>query len=642
MSKIEPGPGTDRESIGMDERAEGDPSPRRGRAGPVAALAVLAVGLWPWMNHLLRHPSLLSDDAARVEDLQLRPLSALLLRPFNEHLAPLFETVSWLAWQGAGRQLAHAAAAFTVASYLPFVLALLALGNLARRLLGSRAAASLVVAVFALTPAHAEVVYWYSASSFAWALAATLMAMDAADRGRITGRWGWSALAAGFAFLAPCGSSIGLLAGPAAIAIGWPDRRGRRGLRPAIAVALGISAYLGMALLARQDAVIGRSVGHSTEFARALPWMLRAPAYLLATGPLARHGAEDRALTTAAAGVGAAVVGLMLLAARRGPRRLVAASAGLMAGGYLLTYPFRVGMFPEASILVAGRYHLFPMAGLALILGAVAAPILARLDRARRGSAPAAVLGLAVALAFANVAAIRERSLWQRFPEQPATLRGLDRLAEVCRDRGITRDQAIRRLDPILARWNNPDFNCLRLLPRISAEPRVADDRVFTTILAALTPEERADLFGGMDVSARLVPSAAWPGITAGTTPAALVGRFRVEAAGAAGHYRHDGSPSYLEYQLDGPAPAALRLPALDTTEAVQLWWADAASGAWSPGRSVTLMPKMGGHHLADVVLPLSAIPQIRPGEGRRIRLAFCEKGEIALAPPEAVRGVVR
>jgi len=615
-------------------------SPRRRRAATIALiLVVLAACLWPWLPHLIREPSLLGDDTKRVEDLQLAPLSALWLRPFNEHLAPLFETVSWVAWAAAGRRLAAAPMAFTVASYVPFVLLLLALGSLARRALGTWGAAGIVVALFALTPVHAEVVYWYSASSFAWALAATCLAQEAADRARVPGARRWSAVAGLMTFLAPCGSGIGLLAGPAAAIVGWPRHRGWREALPALASIAGLVAYLGMAFLARHHTFVGQSVENATGLARSIPWMVRAPLYLVASGPFGVREAHRWPTWAGAIALGLATVAAPAWIARGGPWRWIAASAVLIAGGYLLTYPFRVQSLPGPEVFFAGRYHLFPQAGLALLIGAAAAPILARLDAKVRGAGPAIAVVLAAVLMVENAGAIRVRAFWHHFPEQAGALRGLDRLAEVCRDRGITRSQALARLDPVLTRWTNPPYNILGMLPQTGDRPSVPDDAVRATVIAALDPEERRIVFGGVDMTGRLVATGEWGGGMA----ARLVDRLRVRDDGPGGGYRHDGWPSFLEYEFPeaGRPPSAIRLPGVSAAEHLQLWWTDEA-GRWSPHRAVTLAPRSPDGRLGDVVLPLDAIPQWRPGEGGRVRVHFARPGRVALLPPESVRPLRR
>src|SRR5262249_18255256 len=76
-----------------------------------------ALCLFPYTGRL-RHPSLYSDDIVRIEQVQTMPLRMMLVRPFNEHLAPVFEGVTWVTWQMAGRRLARAPWAFTLVSYL--------------------------------------------------------------------------------------------------------------------------------------------------------------------------------------------------------------------------------------------------------------------------------------------------------------------------------------------------------------------------------------------------------------------------------------------------------------------------------------------------------------------------------------------
>src|SRR4051812_41814880 len=105
----------------------------------VATLCVVAC-LAPHLGRL-RHPSLYTDDVVRIAALQAVPFPRLLFLPFNEHMAPVFEVVSWIAWRLAGGRLAQAPLALTVASYVPFLLNLGLLGWLVRRETGSTATA---------------------------------------------------------------------------------------------------------------------------------------------------------------------------------------------------------------------------------------------------------------------------------------------------------------------------------------------------------------------------------------------------------------------------------------------------------------------------------------------------------------------
>jgi hypothetical protein len=614
---------------------------RRIAVTATTVLLLLSLCFLPWAKHLRREASLLGDDTQRVEDLQLKPLSALLFRPFNEHLAPVFETVSWIAWQAAGRSVERAAWTFTVASYLPFLLCVIGIGIVARRGFGSWTAAGTVAALFALTPAYAEVVYWYSASSFAWALLACLVAISSAQHAREaqeegrSGRWA-SLLTAAATFLSPCGSGIGLLAGPAAAVIGLPGRKQWvRGLGPSLAALAGTAAYLVMAALAKQFTVISQSVDRYGDFTTGLSWAIRAPLYLVATGPLGLRHAE---LWPAAVGIislALVLLGLALWIGQGGPWRWIVAGTGLILGGFLLTYPFRVTVFPGPEILRTGRYMLFPHLGLCLILGAAAAPWLKRLDR-RRLAGPLTVLGIALVLCLLNKPAIRTRGLYHKYPEQAATLRGIDRLAEVCRRQGVSREQVLANFDPVYLRWNNTGFNTLRLLPETAPLPRVESHEARAAVLSALTEADRLLIFSGMDLTTHGSPDAP-KGVTSETT-GRLVVASRVRAIGTGGAYQTEGWPSYLEYEFpDGrSATKALRIPSLDAPIEMQVWWMG-RDGRWTSTRSVTLRPQAMNE--LDRVFPTAVIPHWQPGDGRRIRLFFPKTARIVVAdPPHVLR----
>ena len=136
--------------------------------------------------HRIKDASLFSDDVTRIAILQTTPFQARLFRPFNEHVAPVFEVVTTLAWDLAGRQLTHAPMAFTLASFVPFVLVLVALVVLVRRELESYTAAIAAALVFGISSVYAEAIYWYSASSFSWALLWTIVVLicsESASRG---------------------------------------------------------------------------------------------------------------------------------------------------------------------------------------------------------------------------------------------------------------------------------------------------------------------------------------------------------------------------------------------------------------------------------------------------------------------------
>ena len=130
---------------------------------------------WPYLGWI-EHPSLYHDDFMRAESLRNSSLGEALFRPFNEHMAPLFETVSYLSWLAGGRRVAALPSAFLVASFVAFGATVGMLGALIRRETGSRTSALVAVALFTLSSVSAETVLWYSASSFQWAAAASLAA----------------------------------------------------------------------------------------------------------------------------------------------------------------------------------------------------------------------------------------------------------------------------------------------------------------------------------------------------------------------------------------------------------------------------------------------------------------------------------
>jgi hypothetical protein len=135
-------------------------------ATDVAWIAVgVAVCLLPYLDRL-KHPSLYTDDVTRIVQLQTSTLDRLLFLPFNEHMAPLFQCLSWLTWQMLGEELARAPMAFTLVSYVPFVLSLGLLGWVIRNETGSVLSALASLALFSQSWLSSETVFWYSASSF--------------------------------------------------------------------------------------------------------------------------------------------------------------------------------------------------------------------------------------------------------------------------------------------------------------------------------------------------------------------------------------------------------------------------------------------------------------------------------------------
>src|SRR3954454_19992805 len=85
-----------------------DGSPGRPAVRPSTEALLLVGGvlacLFPYAGRL-GHPSLYADDVIRIIQLRAFPFGRLLLLPFNEHVWPLFQGVSWLTGRWAGGEL---------------------------------------------------------------------------------------------------------------------------------------------------------------------------------------------------------------------------------------------------------------------------------------------------------------------------------------------------------------------------------------------------------------------------------------------------------------------------------------------------------------------------------------------------------
>jgi hypothetical protein len=490
-----------------------DPPARRDFVGPASRLglaaALLAVCLAPHLQRL-KYPSLYADDVMRVAFLQRESLREAMFRPFNEHMAPMFEAVSSATWLFCSRRLVDAPLAFTVASFVPFVLSLGLLWLAIRREFGSATTAWGAMALFSLSSLASETVLWYSASSFMWALLWALAAWVCAQGlGRATGRasavgWGLGATLA--AALAPASSAIGVLAGPlgAIRLLAAPSDEeapaGRRRARIAAAVPmLGTLLYLAVCSRFRYREVVADSVRRNADLAEGLRNVARAAVNVLVPGPLGPTNYDPwmpDALSLALFGLGLAGALAWALRSRR-HRAAILGGLWLIAGGYALTYVFRTTVIP-IPVLRIQRYHLFPHLGLVLALAPLLRAALSRLD-ARPTLGLAAALALAAALLQVHSPQMRGRARFFRFPEQRPALAAMDRLAVACADRRISREQALAAMDPVTqTRWFPFDqFNALTMLPPTVESPSLPGPLVRPTLLGALSEGDRRALWGG-------------------------------------------------------------------------------------------------------------------------------------------------
>ncbi|GAC1473830.1 MAG: hypothetical protein NVSMB9_23140 [Isosphaeraceae bacterium] len=608
----------------------------------VATTAYLAACLGPYLIRLLS-PSLYADDIVRIAQLQTTKLTGMLFQPFNEHLAPLFQVVSWVSWQLAGRSLARAPLAFTLASFLPFVLVLNALGGIIRRETRSGAVALAGLAIFSLSSLSQETVYWYSASSFMWALLCTLLAWlamaRASDRPTRASRRFDLALAALAASAAPAFSAIGLLAGPFA-AIPALGGRGRRS--DALAPAAGTLFFLGLCGVLHHSAAVATSIERNSGIVPGVLASVRAPFAALVPGlvglsPRTSSGASDVVLIT----LTLAFTTLLLVEARRNrdARALILGGLLLIFGGYTLTFCARAGETGR-GLLETQRYHLFPMAGFVLLLAPFLRRILGRCD-----SRPLTRLWIAAALAATLLvlhdSRMRAGARFLHYRDQTQTLAALDRLGVLCARHHITRDQALATLDPIEFKWTPPGYSALLMLPPGATTPALPDSLVKPTLLNALTPAERRSVCGGMDVT-RYLQRADSPDLNpeATVSVARPVTLYRVRDEGQ-DRYVAAGWPAFIEFEFQGSDPAsarALEMSAFDPSQSVEVWWRGDRQ-RWSETRSVrfhsdaTLCPSARGW-----LLPLDRLPHWDPSEARRLRLLFHAPGPLAVASPRLIR----
>ncbi len=612
----------------------------------ICVLATAYVGLLaaPYVSRM-RRPTLYGDDVSRVVDLQTQPLGKLLFRPVNEHMAPAFEVVSWLTWHLAGKRLAAAPWAYSAMSLVPFGLCVILLGRVVWREAGSTTAGLIAAAVFTLATLDVEVAYWYSASTFAWALAATLVAwlgaIAAAEHGR---RWGWFAMILG-ALFAPAFSGVGLLAAPfaaARVACARKAEETTRARLPRLLAAclpfVGTGCYLLLCAQFKYRDVLATNLSERADPIGGAICALQAPA-----AALLPRLVEIRDVDLLIPSWAASVLGLIMLVAcliwawRSSRRGAIAVAILAIWANYALIYSVRTYLGPPHAIFQMERFHLYPLAGLVLLIALVAAPIVSRFDGSRLRVLGAATAVTALVFAI-HLQAFRARLSWMKYDEQTRVLAAIDHLGDLGRTLGATRTQLLAQFDPLMSRWNMFDRNTLELLPELGKRSKISDADLRAALFASLRPEEVASLCGGMDATGRLVAAPAPDRSVPARGPAAA---FLMTAnLNEQTRYIAHGWPSFLEYEV-GPEGAGARgivLPGVNLGEVRELWWTD-ERGGWSSARSVRFT-RPQALTKEDVALPFATIPQW-PSEGlagRRVRVMFHARGPVAAAAPRLWR----
>lgn len=573
------------------------PGRRRGSSA-IATLLVAAACAGPHLALRAARPSLYSDDVARIEMLQTLGPGKLLGRPFNEHLAPGFDLVTLAAWQAAGERLASARWSFTLAALLPSVLAALVLGRIAARETGSQPAGLAAVALFSLSSIDLETFWWYSASSFTWALLGSLLAWWGVMRG---GRLG-GALALTASAAAPAFSGIGLLAGPVAAVRGLGGHRhSRQRWRLAAACGAGTLVYLVAAAGAGHNKIVAASVERNLSLGSGLASVARAPWVRLVPGVLRLDGPalEDGLPTGLAGGLSLATLAGLVFLSRRSPRRgAVLASLAMIVGGYGLAYTIRADLSGGAEAMRRiQRYHLFPHAGLVLLL-ALGLDSLFRRGRAWKRVRPRLAPALAVVLLLVHLGRMRDFSRFYAFTGQPELLAALDLLAEQCRAEGITREQALAALSPLRVPWTPVEgLAPLRMLARCARSPGMSDHAAREWLDGEFLQRPKLlALHGGMDASSRVRDGRAASHSDAPVLTAAPGGAW------------------FREFRLRDQE-IELSLPRISPRQTLELWWADAGE-KWSVVRSVWLRAGAG----ADQSLPVAELPHWTAPRDRRLR----------------------
>ena len=253
-------------------------------------------------------------------------------------------------------------------SYVPFLLCLGLLGRVIRRELGSTTTALVAVAAFSLSSLDSEVIYWYSASSFSWALLWTLLALGfAGSASRSGGGRGAGGLGDGL------GDGPGLLGDrPPGRArsrrSGWAldarPRSPRMGRLAWIVPPMGTVAYLAVCAAFRYQDVLSSSVERRADFGSGMIYVLCAPTNVLLPGLLGLNPVElgpSLPLNLGLAALG--LVGILAWAIRSPHRSMILGGLWLVLCGYAMTYCFRTQRFGAAWLFRVERYHLFPMVG---------------------------------------------------------------------------------------------------------------------------------------------------------------------------------------------------------------------------------------------------------------------------------------
>jgi hypothetical protein len=621
------------------------------------ACFILITG-WPVLRRMSR-PTILTDDIIRLVNLVEHPLRELLFRPFNEHIAFLFEFVSWFTWQMVGHDLRLAPLGFTIASVLPWIAVLVLFGHWLFRETGSRTASLVAVAVAAQSPLAMDTAWWYSASSFSWAIAGILLALLGASEVR-SRPWRATALVFLGTMLAPAGTSLGHLAMPLAALRGLVDSRisYQRKLLVILAAAGGATGYFGATYLGSSGAILARLDRRPYIDPRAgLNYAMSVPGRVLL--PSLAGLPATWCVNTLPLWLGWLTAVILLISLTclalwpRAPwrRRTVILGAAMIYLGYGLIYSARACMvtqfgWTEAQLiyLYAARYHVLPLLGSTTVLAALVAawgPV----RRSDRRLAAPAIIGSVVGLVALCAQFGEARNAYLTFllnqPDQRATLAALHDLGRVARKHGITRDQLLRIIAPAMRPWNQSvmtdcpaAFPMMKLVdaPRNVSHP-LSDDDARGVLLRRLTEADRLAL--GMGACASMIP----PNETRVSETLSIARPWKLDRVRrrGSGLFQSEQAPGLMVFEFEPTSKARfLVLPGLRADQELDINCRD-VQGRWRPARFFRWMPSSRSGH--DAVIDLARLIQQWDEPVTQVAVQFTQPGEIALdGPPRLMR----
>jgi hypothetical protein len=649
-------PGAPRHPVGSLSRLR-LPDMIRARSAQCAYLIFALVTLLPVLRRI-RHPTLHGDDLVRLINLIEHPLRELIFWPYNEHIAFFFDLISWGCWQLIGHDLRLAPLGYSIAAVVPWALSLVLLGRWLARESGSPTASLVAVAIVAQSPLAVETAWWYSASSFAWAVVFILLALLAA--GAVAQRPIRSLILVGLSTaLGPAATSLGHLAMPLAILRGlMAPKASRRAKWSLTIVALaGEMAYMlachfggtGVFATAR------RNNGQMADPLAGLYYALTVPGRLLWPSALGVPASWSATTLPPWLSCGAGILTLASLALlalwprARWNRRLVLLGAAMIYLGYGLTYSARAGLvtggrWTETQLIYryATRYHVLPLIGMAAVLAAVLAawrPI----RRCDRRHALPALAGTVVGMMMLAIQH-REVDSWSwllNYSDQRATFAALDRVGRVAKEEGITRAQLIRIVAPALRPWNAPlltdDPALFSLMKLVAAPEHVArartDGEARNLLLARLTHAERAALGAGACASLNSVQ----PGADARMVSVGRCFELQHIREDQPGRYRSNLVPGAVKFAFDHTTQARfLVFPGLNTDQDLIIFLRD-SRGRWRMGEPIRWLdsPRPDGPAVVD----LEGIMNWSGEPVSEIAIQLTRTGEISLdAPPRMLR----